>query len=149
VAKNRVRLPERHRVPPRQPHLPLGGRVKGDQDGDDHGDGIADEAQLVRAEGDFHPLARDEQRAGGAHRLQRQAEVHGQPDGRNREHRREQQRLRPQDGGVDRLIADFAEPEPVGVEGNERRPRHEDQQERGDGERDRSAQHQAYRARAD
>ena len=119
---------ERDAVPPREPDLPASGGVEADDHGQQRGRGGRDSAQLLAArQGDFDALARREDGPQIANRCQRQAKVEEKPADRDDEGRREERALRPQHRGVDVLIAHFAEPEPVGVEAEERRPGQEEQ----------------------
>src|SRR6185436_8398814 len=78
---------------------------------------------------DLHPLLRREDPASLAERNERQAEVDDEPENRDDEREGEERRLAAHDRREDLLIADFAEPEPVGVEAHHRRPAEEEQRE--------------------
>ena len=119
---------ERDAVPPREPDLPASGRIEADDHGQQGGRGGRDSAQLLAArQGDFDALARREDGLQIANRCQRHAKIEEKPADRDDEGRREQRALRPQHRREDVLIAHLAEPEPVGVEPEQRRPGQEEQ----------------------
>jgi hypothetical protein len=78
---------------------------------------------------DLHPLLRREDRASLPDRAEREAKVDDEPEDRHDERDREERCLAANDRREDLLIADLAEPEPVGVEAEQRRPAEEDQRE--------------------
>ncbi len=133
VAEHRIDLAERHRVPVDEPRLPLGGRDRRHQDGAGGGSHRDDRPQPGRIhDDDARALRRDHDDLAPRQHAKRQPQVERQQAEADGKSRHPQGRLRRQALGVDALIADLREPQPVGIELHARRQQEEDRDEEGE-----------------
>jgi hypothetical protein len=117
AAQERVGLGERHGVAPRHPDVPLARREQRDEDRDQHRRRRDEGLQLTPArQRDLDALTGNEDGPQVAHRGEGDAQVQHEPDERDHERDGEERPLAPQHRLEHRLVAHFAEPEPVGVE---------------------------------
>ena len=115
--ENGIGLPERHGVAPCEPCLPLRRGEQRDDAPENGGDSRGDHAQLLPAgQRHFDPLPRGEDGPLVTNRGERHPEIGRQPGGRYHERNHEQGGLGAQHGEEDLLVADLAEPEPIGID---------------------------------
>jgi len=129
VPEEGVRLAEGHAVAPREPRLPLAGREQGDEDREERGGAERQPVELpATGDGQLDPLARREHRAHVAQAADGLPQVQPQPAHREHEGRDEEGDPRAQDRDEHLLVADLVEPEPVGVQMQQRGPAQHEQQ---------------------
>ena len=127
VAENRIRGRKIRPMPPREDRQPFRRGKDGDQAGGHRRGQHGQRAQLIACrQNDREPLTSREGRRGSAGGVERVAEIRGEPQKRDDKDARANQRFGRERGHKDRLVTDFAEPEPVRKERRHGRQDEED-----------------------